>query len=505
MAAARGRFPLSTDAGAATSWFQPGEVPLPDREYSTLWWSALVGLNHFYLRSVLPGLFKAGLLIVGGLLAIATRSAATAFLPIVAFGVWWAWDLIQVTTEKERVIAYGMTTPFDATTGIGQGMIVDGHTNYRQRRDFVSWQLMSALGPLGVDALLQGRPGLFIRKLIDTSLFTSYLSVLIKTIPTNNNALIGVTAVLSVISGIFVLIPWFTSISSMNHPTKMFTDGIKPLFKNYLNFFSSWTSSFGNNTMTGVEHDFGFADISGEDLRKDFEIYRETSTTEKISKKEDSTTKEIVSWPLSLILGNAVTGIIIRIAMFILSLVSLPLATILREGVEGYYELANCIRTSKTPVEASLCAAKAFASSLPTTGIGPISSKLSHAISADRIKNLGAMKIGEKFSGISDATKGMETAQKLADKTKDALGVAEGVLRGKLGGAEGALRGKLGGLAEEERGIELPTLLPKITQAGGTHTRDTAPSWESVVLGATVAALVTGGAIKATVDYLVRE
>jgi hypothetical protein len=440
MAAARGRFPLSTDSGAATSWFQPGEVPLPDREYGTLWWWALAGLNHFYLRSVLPGLFKAGLLIVGGLLAIAR--SPTAFLPIVGFGVWWAWDLLQLATEKERVIAYGMTTPFDYTTGIGQGMIVDGQTNYRQRADFVGWQLMSVLGPLGVDALLQGRPGLFVRKLIDTILFSSFASGLFKGLWNGDvsDAVLSFLFLFTALFGFFVLLPWITTVGALGHPTTMFTEGIKisPAFEKFLNFFDSWTGGFGPNTQSEVRRDFGIASIPGADLRRDFKIYRHDPAAPAEEKEKGAGgQQEQTTWPMSVGLGNAITGpIAALVAKFIL---------MFRYGMEAYYAAADLATTAK------------------------------------ELAKDGPAALAERAKG------------ELAARAKGAIG-------GLTAQAKEALSG-VATRAAEEAGIELT---PLRKQDGGGSS-DTAPSWESVILGATVAALAAGGAIKAAVDYLVHD
>jgi hypothetical protein len=109
MEVAKGRYPLSENTGAARYWTGPDKVPRPDREY---WWLAvisivfgLIGADHFWLRSPKTGFLK--MITMGG------------------FGLWWLWDVAQILTEKARIMAYGMSTPFDLTTGIAQGMITD--------------------------------------------------------------------------------------------------------------------------------------------------------------------------------------------------------------------------------------------------------------------------------------------------------------------------------------------------------------------------------------------
>ena len=479
MTAARGRFPISSDSGSAASWFGANEVPLPDREFGTLWWWALAGLNHFYLRSVLPGLFKFGLLIVGGILAI-SRSPIAA-LPIVAFGVWWAWDILQLATEKERVIAYGMSTPFDSTTGIGQGMIVDGTTQYRQRSDFVAWQLMSVLGPLGVDALLQGRPALFVRKLFDTLIFSSFGSGFVKGWINGSVSDTGLffLFIFTALFGFFVLLPWITTVSALGHPTTMFQEGIQisPAFEKFLNYFDSWTGGFGPNTQSEVRREFGFATVPGADLRRDFKIERHDPA----AKAEAATGgggQETQTWPASLALGNAIIG---PIAALVGKIVLL-----FRFGTEAYYAAAKMSR-GEIP-------------EIPTAGL-PIPKGLIDPKKLDALKKAG--------SAFEQATAGKGLAGGLPSNDQITAAAKE-VLAGKLGGiasaAEGALTGKLGGIASAAEGA-LTGLVEKSSapsQKGGAY-YSAEPTWESVVLGGTVAALAAGGVIKATVDYLVRE
>ncbi len=68
--------------------------------------TGLLGLDHFYLRSPLSGLLKA----VGNLLT---------------FGLWYFYDIAQVTGEADRVKKNGMSYPIVGPTGLGAGIFLE--------------------------------------------------------------------------------------------------------------------------------------------------------------------------------------------------------------------------------------------------------------------------------------------------------------------------------------------------------------------------------------------
>lgn len=121
-------------------------VPRPDRSMVVLQALSIfgfLGLDHFYLRSTKTGIIK--LITLGGL------------------GLWWLWDMLQVFTEKDRVVNYGLTTPFDMHIGIGQGMVTDLSTTYKQKRDWALWAVSAVFGFLGAEQFFLGRVWVGIR------------------------------------------------------------------------------------------------------------------------------------------------------------------------------------------------------------------------------------------------------------------------------------------------------------------------------------------------------
>jgi hypothetical protein len=149
--AVRGHYKLGEGPSTARFWAraEDGYVPRPDRSLGTLQiMSALgfLGLDHFYLRSTGTGALK--LLTLGG------------------FGIWWLWDLLQVWTEQSRILDYGLTTPFDFTTGIGQGMITDKPMHYEQKSSWSGLILSTLFGFTGLPFMFLNRPWVVLRFLL---------------------------------------------------------------------------------------------------------------------------------------------------------------------------------------------------------------------------------------------------------------------------------------------------------------------------------------------------
>jgi hypothetical protein len=222
MDVAKGRFPISENTGAARYWTIGDGVPRPNCEYWLLTVLAIVlgviGADHFYLRSPKTGFLK--MITMGG------------------FGLWWLWDIAQILTEKERVVAYGMSTPFDLTTGIGQGMITDQDTNYKSKSSYSLWSWSTIFGLFGFDSFfVMKNNGQGARKLMEGMItlasIGALLSVVIVGLPSGFFAKIGalISAGLAVLGlfffGTMVGVSWYkTLMKSLSPPEKLFTEGL---------------------------------------------------------------------------------------------------------------------------------------------------------------------------------------------------------------------------------------------------------------------------------------
>jgi len=300
MEAVKGRIPVADNISSAKTWTPTdGDhpyVPRPDINLETLkGWSligGLFGLDHFYMRSPFTGIAK--LLTFGG------------------FGFWYLWDIIQLYAEEDRVINYGLSTPFDAVTGIAQGMITDQDTNYKQKSSYSAWIFGALFGFLGVDSAMLGKWAQMIRKLFDAGVFAGILSGIFLTISALSQSItawnvIGLIflLVLAGIYGTFVWMPWWLIMSStVIDPKKMFTKGVTVDSKTdqFLNYFKMWTNRIGPTTSERVSIDFGYGDIKPEELREKFSIYWDNPTPEE-GEKASTEKVEPMTWPMSLLLG----------------------------------------------------------------------------------------------------------------------------------------------------------------------------------------------------------
>jgi TM2 domain-containing membrane protein YozV len=275
MQTAKGRYPLAQGAGGAFDWApkdttlpnpqnpnepyeSPGAyVPRPDRTYSALLWSSILGgvfgLDHFYLRSPKTGVLK--------------------FLTLGGCMLWWIWDILQLVFEKKRVVTYGMTTPFDISQGIGQGMITDAPTQYSQRSSYLGFLVGILFGFLGLDMLSLGHVGQFVRKLM-LSLLSAHMvySNLIKGEGKLMNIIFGI---FGVVLGSGVFISYFANLNRVfNESDKLFapdaTGGL-PLPKTAQDMLNWFRPQIPENA-TNVRKHWMFYPISSNELRKDFWI-----------------------------------------------------------------------------------------------------------------------------------------------------------------------------------------------------------------------------------------
>jgi hypothetical protein len=199
----RGKYKISDGLSTAKFWSDvrdPSDtvgkgVPRPDIDIGWLTVAALFSLDHLFLRS--PG---------------------TGFLKVITFGglgLWWLWDLVQLFGEKERVLKYGMSAPFDIWTGIGQGMIYDGAIlngekwQYEQKSSMGLWMLMLLIGFTGADWIYLGETWKGLRRLFYFVLAMSFISVLAVSISKgiDGDGLVGF--IISLTLSAIILIPAF--------------------------------------------------------------------------------------------------------------------------------------------------------------------------------------------------------------------------------------------------------------------------------------------------------
>jgi TM2 domain-containing membrane protein YozV len=119
---------------------------VPDRNYYVFvvlsFLFGLFGFDHFYLRSFGTGLQK---LIVN----------------IFGLGLWYIWDLLQITTEGKRIRKEGLNSPFDWILGIGRGMFMEGTVDPnapKAPKSFLMFAFFAiVLGFLGFDKFYIGQ------------------------------------------------------------------------------------------------------------------------------------------------------------------------------------------------------------------------------------------------------------------------------------------------------------------------------------------------------------
>jgi hypothetical protein len=154
-----GYYPLQKGRGSAYEMVEDGNipepavgpsVPRPDINITTVKWIStflgFLGIDHFYARSPTTGIAK---LLTGG-----------------GMGFWWLWDILQLWTEQDRVLNYGMTAPFDLLTGIGQGMFTDQPSTYKQDVPSFVVSLAKIFGFMGFYHMVAGETAPGIRMLI---------------------------------------------------------------------------------------------------------------------------------------------------------------------------------------------------------------------------------------------------------------------------------------------------------------------------------------------------
>lgn len=445
MKAAQGRYPLSTNPGAARYWafeVKPDKsieydgIPRPDRSASTLKLlstipiTGLLGIDHFYLRSPVTGIAK--LLTLGG------------------FGLWYLWDALQTTLEDERVATYGMSLPFDYKTGIGQGMITTGDTYYTQSSNFSLWSLATMLG---LEGFMMGKYAQGIRHVVDLVHFLALVFAMMK----GGHSIISyIFYIISImIFGSFALIPWWNTVSNTAlNPSRMFNKGIQVDEKTdkFLNYFKSWTKGFGKTVHEKVMSDFGYGNIAPDEFKEKFAInHEDPAGPPPTSGKEEGAPEEKNTWIASLLMGNIVSGPIIALASYF-----------------PWIELAvrGAFTESMAAAMEEEVAERAAAVMPPIPGIPGVATGLAGGLPKipGGLTNVAA--------GLTGGLPKIPTAEEL--KALAATKATEAIAA-------------------------------KIQTGGARRTPSSELSIEGIVLGATTLALVGGGALKMLIDSLVKD
>jgi hypothetical protein len=443
------------------------QQPAPDRTINDTWWvslfGGLLGLDHFYLRSPWTGVAK--MLTLGGL------------------GLWWLTDVLQLTFDKEKVARYGLIAPFFATAGVGQGVLTDKTTYVRQRTDYFGWVFMALMDVIGLTALLEGRPGAFLRRLVDFVLMIAFAA-------TGN--IVGY--MFALIFGFFTLVPAFFTIRGILYPESLAKTGIAipESLKKLLNFFEAWTGIIGTNATAVVTYDIGLKSVQGKAAKDAFSFVNKKVLEEEQAEGGAESTppqKELISWPSSLLLGSVFGGMVLGIVNFFTWLPSVKLALFAADGYFGAVRLSR----GETPDIPDI------GGFLPP-GMGSLASGAVGGLAKSALKSAAdgksPLNVVTDVAGkaVSDATGGLNPLKAVTDIAGGANPLSKAVSEATSG---------LKAVTDIAGGAQnlLKAATPILQQSGGARNEDL--STEALVLGTTVIALIAGGAIKVAVDSLV--
>jgi TM2 domain-containing membrane protein YozV len=453
---------LSDNAGAARNWIRrDGDgkyVPRPDCSLTTLTVISvalgLFGIDHFYVRSPVTGIAK--MLTGGGL------------------GLWWLWDVLQLVCERDRVLKYGMSTPFDFITGIGQGMITDLKSNYTSASSYSLWVFCIMFGFLGLDSLVAKNGGQFLRKLMEFSLFMMFLMYVVRVYYT------GITFrwVIALICMCYlasIIIVEYISVATIVFGGDVFKTGVEVSPEEDLQYNSlfKWMINAVNDYFLPKERkeqiikDLQYGGISAPEINQMFEIFHASETSDRAKEKREKAKAAVDpghekwgSWIsfLCLILSPFIILISAIYSLFVMIWEATPWGRASK--------MANALATGKLPIPGQ------FAKGLQ-----------------------GFDKILQKPSALSQTSAG----QLFGDKVK---GVTANPLASSLLASASA-----NPLASAKSFIDVASTVPPAPakpQKGGARS-DTDLSLEAQIMGASVIALIAGGSLKGLVDYLMVE
>lgn len=479
---AKERMPLPTVLGAASSVVGEGAVPRPDRSYTVLMllsiFGGIFGLDHFYLRNPYSGLLKG--LTLGG------------------FFIWWLWDIFQLWTEKDRVLLYGMSAPFDLKMGFGQGTIAEGKTHYEQRSDSALWILAALFSFVGADSLLLHNWGNMLRKMTEGIIFLMLLWSLSTT--WNTQGLDGLLTfgnilriLMAIMVGHIVIKQWVNiAVPSLTDPVGMFKNGIRisPDESEIINFPQAWIKNitlFDNEGETTIQDitmkDVEYKSITGEEMKKKFEVHyvspadkaEEAAAEDAAAKKVEAAKAGGVKWHWVLSYLVYLFGPFIWLFQIVYeAIMSVPPFKVWRMEArlaKKGFDAAAALASGKNPIDVIKGSLADVVGTIP--GMPP-----------------GLAKAAKKAAKVAS------TVEKAKATASAAMETARGLTTNPLDAAAG-VAGSMG--------TKLPTIPKgfKLKQEGGARHEE--PSSQGMILGASVFALAGGAAIKLAVDYLLPQ
>jgi hypothetical protein len=453
----KGRVPLSENAGAAKQWTLDG-VPRPDCSLSTMQWLSLflggLGFDHFYARSPMTGFAK---LLTGG-----------------GFGVWWLWDVLQLWLEPTRVVAYGLSAPFDMqfASGIAQGMITDKPTVYKTNAPYSPWFIGIMLSFMGIDALLAKQIGQFLRKFTESLILFGCCIGIWRTVMggITVGAIVGLFF-LCLIAMMFaaIVVDEYVNVLSVVFSGSLFTSGLTFTQKadaQYNGMFKGIIKSIAAIMLSpqrkeDIITDLQYGGMPPSELLKMFKIQH---TTEYAAQQSEESVKEPVERPSA-------------IFSFILLLISpiMLIATWIWHGIGLFYPPA---RYMEMMAEMGVIDVGSITKAVKTGAVPGNKSAVKGFLSGIAT---GVPEALDTYNPIND-----ERAKALRETYVKADTINQAVRDPSVFTVNNPIKNPLHKI---QRGGALPESL----------------STESQIFGAVTVALMSGGIIKGLVDYLVAE
>jgi hypothetical protein len=512
---AKGRMPLPTVMGSAPSVVGEGQLPRPDRSYTKLKWlstlGGIFGLDHFYLRNPYSGLLKG--LTFGG------------------FFVWWLWDAFQLWTEKDRVLLYGMSAPFDLKMGFGQGTIAEGKTLYEQRSDSAWWMLAAMFSFIGGDSMLLGNWGQMLRKLTEAALLAMVLIPLL--LAWNESGVWGVftvgniiRALLAVLIGFIVVSEWFNvAESSLINPQKLMTDGIRvsPKQDQILNIPRAWVENIdmlSPEIKARIMHDIGYTSVSATEMKRSFEVRYVTDkdrAAEAAAEDREAAAKKAAEvggvrwyWPLSYLVF--VVGPIIIGIQFIVNAIKTAFYAIFPEAEAEAIAKKRLLKAANAAMEGkglSGALASAVGPGL-ASAVGPgLASAVGRMIPQAHIDMISKLPFNDRLRAGEALESGIPIEQIVPPHIFNSVMAAKKAVTDAAAPVSDAIKtvARAGDFVKHALGATAVATNsnenPQPLQRGGARHEE--PTSQGMILGASVFALAGGAAIKLAVDYLLPQ